>query len=175
MPRKDGPCHSIQNTYNLCHSQLDKPDVPLVHTNGQALTSFQNVTQNQFLWCLLRRRGNQSIGQYLSGHKDTFSNPPTNKRLEETVVGDWPKMMKFKALQLGVSLFPVAKTELDEQLDETGKAKGMLREQGRDGDAGINMAAEGLATDGEDDGSHCRSGFIAVRWETLLDAFLASY
>ncbi|CAL1265277.1 unnamed protein product [Larinioides sclopetarius] len=44
-----------------------------------------------------------------------------------------------------VSLFPVAKTELDEQLDETGKAKRMRWEQRRDGDAGINMAAEGLA------------------------------
>ncbi|GBL92418.1 hypothetical protein AVEN_174709-1 [Araneus ventricosus] len=41
---------------------------------------------------------NQSIGQYLSAHKDSFSNPPTNRRLEEVVVGDWPKMMKFKAL-----------------------------------------------------------------------------
>ncbi|GBO27568.1 hypothetical protein AVEN_242486-1 [Araneus ventricosus] len=40
-------------------------------------------------------------------HKDsylfikTFSNPPINRRLEETVVGDWPKMMKCKASQLG--------------------------------------------------------------------------
>ncbi|GBN54974.1 hypothetical protein AVEN_261492-1 [Araneus ventricosus] len=42
--------------------------------------------------------GNQSIGQYLSVHKGSFSNPPTNRRLEEAVVGDWPKMMKFKAL-----------------------------------------------------------------------------
>ncbi|GBM46127.1 hypothetical protein AVEN_139334-1 [Araneus ventricosus] len=42
--------------------------------------------------------GNQSIGQYLTVHKDSFSNPPTNRRLEEAVVGDWPKMMKFKAL-----------------------------------------------------------------------------
>ncbi|GBN40052.1 hypothetical protein AVEN_87748-1 [Araneus ventricosus] len=42
--------------------------------------------------------GNQSIGQYLSVHKDSFSNPPTNRRLEEVVDGDWPKMMKFKAL-----------------------------------------------------------------------------
>ncbi|GBL89277.1 Putative inorganic phosphate cotransporter [Araneus ventricosus] len=42
--------------------------------------------------------GNQSIGQYLSVHKDSFSNPPTSKRLEEAVVGDWPKMIKFKAL-----------------------------------------------------------------------------
>ncbi|GBM63493.1 hypothetical protein AVEN_87333-1 [Araneus ventricosus] len=41
---------------------------------------------------------NQSIGQYLSVHKDSFSNPPTNRRLEEAVVGDRPKMMKFKAL-----------------------------------------------------------------------------
>ncbi|GBN31167.1 hypothetical protein AVEN_1662-1, partial [Araneus ventricosus] len=40
---------------------------------------------------------NQSIGQYLSVHRDSFSNPPTNRRLEEAVVGDWPKMMKFKA------------------------------------------------------------------------------
>ncbi|GBN44782.1 hypothetical protein AVEN_6154-1 [Araneus ventricosus] len=42
--------------------------------------------------------GNQSICQYLSVHKDSFSNPPTNRRLEEAAVGDWPKMMKFKAL-----------------------------------------------------------------------------
>ncbi|GBM12099.1 hypothetical protein AVEN_245493-1 [Araneus ventricosus] len=41
--------------------------------------------------------GNQSIGQYLSIHKDSFSDPPTNRRLEEAVVVDWPKMMKFKA------------------------------------------------------------------------------
>ncbi|GBO36007.1 hypothetical protein AVEN_87639-1 [Araneus ventricosus] len=41
---------------------------------------------------------NQSIRQYLSVHKDSFSNLPTNRRLEEAVVGDWPKMMKFKAL-----------------------------------------------------------------------------
>ncbi|GBL98947.1 hypothetical protein AVEN_227471-1 [Araneus ventricosus] len=39
---------------------------------------------------------NQSIGQYLSVHKDSFSNPPTNRRLEEAVVVDWPKMMRFK-------------------------------------------------------------------------------
>ncbi|GBM40297.1 hypothetical protein AVEN_107447-1 [Araneus ventricosus] len=43
-------------------------------------------------------RGNESIGKYLSVHKDSFSNPPTHRRLEEAVVGDWPKMMKFKAL-----------------------------------------------------------------------------
>ncbi|GBO41626.1 hypothetical protein AVEN_266254-1 [Araneus ventricosus] len=42
--------------------------------------------------------GNQSIGQYLSAHKDFFSNPPTDRRLEEVVVSDWSKMMKFKAL-----------------------------------------------------------------------------
>ncbi|GBN41457.1 hypothetical protein AVEN_175234-1 [Araneus ventricosus] len=45
--------------------------------------------------------GNQFIGQYLSVHKDPFSNLQTNRRLEEAVVGDWPKMMKFKALKLG--------------------------------------------------------------------------
>ncbi|GBN21751.1 hypothetical protein AVEN_171331-1 [Araneus ventricosus] len=33
-------------------------------------------------------RGNQSIGQYLSVHKDFFGHPPTNRRLEEAVVGD---------------------------------------------------------------------------------------
>ncbi|GBM29479.1 hypothetical protein AVEN_255858-1 [Araneus ventricosus] len=44
--------------------------------------------------------GNQSIGQYLSVHKDSFSNPPTNRRLKEVVAGDWLKMMKFKALEL---------------------------------------------------------------------------
>ncbi|GBM47223.1 hypothetical protein AVEN_67158-1, partial [Araneus ventricosus] len=31
-------------------------------------------------------------------HKDSLSNPPANRRLEEAVVDDWPKMMKFKAL-----------------------------------------------------------------------------
>ncbi|GBN57750.1 hypothetical protein AVEN_61739-1, partial [Araneus ventricosus] len=40
---------------------------------------------------------NQSIGQYLSVPKDSFSNPPTNRRLEEEFVDDWSKMMKFKA------------------------------------------------------------------------------
>ncbi|GBM49197.1 hypothetical protein AVEN_103809-2-1, partial [Araneus ventricosus] len=39
----------------------------------------------------------QSIGLYLSIHKDSFSNPPTNRRLEEAVVVDRPEMMKFKA------------------------------------------------------------------------------
>ncbi|GBL88344.1 hypothetical protein AVEN_103008-1 [Araneus ventricosus] len=43
------------------------------------------------------RSGNQSIGQYLPVHKDFFSHPPTNRRLEEEVVVDWPKMMKFEA------------------------------------------------------------------------------
>ncbi|GBO37070.1 hypothetical protein AVEN_74120-1 [Araneus ventricosus] len=38
---------------------------------------------------------NQSIGQYLSVHKDSS---PTNRRFEEAFVGDCPKMMKFKAL-----------------------------------------------------------------------------
>ncbi|GBL79542.1 hypothetical protein AVEN_18126-1 [Araneus ventricosus] len=42
--------------------------------------------------------GNQSIGQYLSVLKDSFSNPPTIRCLEEADVGVWPKMMKFKAL-----------------------------------------------------------------------------
>ncbi|GBN20717.1 hypothetical protein AVEN_125103-1 [Araneus ventricosus] len=45
--------------------------------------------------------GNQSIGQYLSVHKDSSNNPPTNRRLEEAVVVDWSKMMKFKASLLG--------------------------------------------------------------------------
>ncbi|GBM02185.1 hypothetical protein AVEN_190604-1 [Araneus ventricosus] len=40
---------------------------------------------------------NQSIGQYLSVHKDSFSNPPTNRGVEEAIVVDWPKMMEFKA------------------------------------------------------------------------------
>ncbi|GBM46682.1 hypothetical protein AVEN_137396-1, partial [Araneus ventricosus] len=40
---------------------------------------------------------NQSIDRYLSVHKDPFSNPSTNRRLEEAVVVDWSKMMKFKA------------------------------------------------------------------------------
>ncbi|GBN57013.1 hypothetical protein AVEN_16476-1 [Araneus ventricosus] len=43
------------------------------------------------------RRGKESIGQYSSVHKDSFSNPPTNRRLEEEVVVDWSKMMEFKA------------------------------------------------------------------------------
>ncbi|GBL99873.1 hypothetical protein AVEN_162864-1 [Araneus ventricosus] len=44
--------------------------------------------------------GNQSIGQYLSVHKDSFSNPQANRRLEEAVVADWPKMMKSKLYNL---------------------------------------------------------------------------
>ncbi|GBM65056.1 hypothetical protein AVEN_222460-1, partial [Araneus ventricosus] len=40
---------------------------------------------------------NQFSDQYLSVHKDSFSYPPTNRRLEEAVVVDLPKMMKFKA------------------------------------------------------------------------------
>ncbi|GBN45191.1 hypothetical protein AVEN_27872-1, partial [Araneus ventricosus] len=43
----------------------------------------------------------QYIGQYLYIHKDCFSNPPTNRRLQEAVVVDWLKMMKFKASELG--------------------------------------------------------------------------
>ncbi|GBN58978.1 hypothetical protein AVEN_37103-1, partial [Araneus ventricosus] len=43
---------------------------------------------------------NQSIGQFLSVHKDSFSNTPTNRRLEEAVAVDWPKMMKFKDSEL---------------------------------------------------------------------------
>ncbi|GBM61637.1 hypothetical protein AVEN_56241-1 [Araneus ventricosus] len=49
---------------------------------------------------LKKRQGvqaNQSIGQYLSVHKEHFNNPPTNRRLEEMVVVDWPKMVKFKS------------------------------------------------------------------------------
>ncbi|GBO14097.1 hypothetical protein AVEN_251313-1 [Araneus ventricosus] len=41
--------------------------------------------------------GNPSIDQYLSFQKDSFSNSPTNRRLEEAVVVDCPKMIKFKA------------------------------------------------------------------------------
>ncbi|GBN98324.1 hypothetical protein AVEN_241731-1 [Araneus ventricosus] len=33
---------------------------------------------------------NQSIGQYVSVHKDSFSPPPTNRRLEEAVVDGHP-------------------------------------------------------------------------------------
>ncbi|GBM71078.1 hypothetical protein AVEN_186647-1 [Araneus ventricosus] len=39
----------------------------------------------------ISEKGNQSIDQYLSIHKDSFSNQPTNRRLEEAVVIDWPK------------------------------------------------------------------------------------
>ncbi|GBL88276.1 hypothetical protein AVEN_102961-1 [Araneus ventricosus] len=41
--------------------------------------------------------GNQPIDQYLSVSKDSFSNPPNNGYLEETVVVDWSNTMKFKA------------------------------------------------------------------------------
>ncbi|GBN56892.1 hypothetical protein AVEN_97531-1, partial [Araneus ventricosus] len=44
---------------------------------------------------------NQSVDQYLSVHKDSFSKSPTNRRLEEAIVVEWPKMMKFKASELG--------------------------------------------------------------------------
>ncbi|GBN97115.1 hypothetical protein AVEN_88753-1 [Araneus ventricosus] len=43
---------------------------------------------------LKRTARNQSIGQY---SLDSFSNPPTNRRLEETVAIDWSRMMKLKA------------------------------------------------------------------------------
>ncbi|GBL90106.1 hypothetical protein AVEN_135462-1 [Araneus ventricosus] len=42
------------------------------------------------------KSGNQSIGQHLSIHEDSFSNP-TNRRPGEAVLVDWSKMMKFKA------------------------------------------------------------------------------
>ncbi|GBN05016.1 hypothetical protein AVEN_164094-1 [Araneus ventricosus] len=42
-----------------------------------------------------RREINPLVNIYL--FIKTLSNPPTNRCLEETVVGDWPKMMKFKA------------------------------------------------------------------------------
>ncbi|GBO28253.1 hypothetical protein AVEN_138735-1, partial [Araneus ventricosus] len=48
---------------------------------------------------------NQSIGQYLSVPKDSFSNPPTSRRLEKVVVVDRPKMMKFKASSLAEGWF----------------------------------------------------------------------
>ncbi|GBN68560.1 hypothetical protein AVEN_114854-1 [Araneus ventricosus] len=47
-------------------------------------------------------RGNPSIGQNLSVHKDSFTQPPTNRRLEETPVVDWPEMMKSKASSLAL-------------------------------------------------------------------------
>ncbi|GBO37987.1 hypothetical protein AVEN_206096-1, partial [Araneus ventricosus] len=34
-------------------------------------------------------RVNQSFDQYLSVHKDSFNNPPTNRRLEEAAVLRW--------------------------------------------------------------------------------------
>ncbi|GBM37242.1 hypothetical protein AVEN_15800-1 [Araneus ventricosus] len=46
---------------------------------------------------LIFQARSQSTGQYLSVHKDSFSYPATNRRLEEAVVVDWPELMKFKA------------------------------------------------------------------------------
>ncbi|GBL74232.1 hypothetical protein AVEN_235239-1 [Araneus ventricosus] len=45
----------------------------------------------------LREHGNHSIGQYLSIHKDSFSKPPANRRVEKAVLVDRSQMMKFKA------------------------------------------------------------------------------
>ncbi|GBL78003.1 hypothetical protein AVEN_143321-1 [Araneus ventricosus] len=84
------------------------PEKPLA-TKGQAqkrydLFNCADISVNGITFCNFNRRdyrkltGNQSIAQYLSVHKDSFSNPSTNRRLEEAGVGDWPKMMKFKAL-----------------------------------------------------------------------------
>ncbi|GBM98664.1 hypothetical protein AVEN_214676-1 [Araneus ventricosus] len=39
--------------------------------------------------------GNQSIGQYLSVHEESFSNPPTNRRLEEAVAGEDDEIQSF--------------------------------------------------------------------------------
>ncbi|GBN95572.1 hypothetical protein AVEN_125611-1 [Araneus ventricosus] len=68
-------------------------DTPLV----EEIVLVGDDNTKRLFWALAKIR-NHSIGQYLSVHKDSFSNPPTNRRLEEAVVGDWPKRMKFKAL-----------------------------------------------------------------------------
>ncbi|GBL57149.1 hypothetical protein AVEN_31511-1 [Araneus ventricosus] len=43
---------------------------------------------------------NPSIGQYLSVHKDSFSYPPSNRRLEEAVVVEWSLILKRRLLIL---------------------------------------------------------------------------
>ncbi|GBO08624.1 hypothetical protein AVEN_110826-1, partial [Araneus ventricosus] len=82
---------------------LIRESTPLIGNNIIQRTNLSDATElptkgNQSIghkYCLAtenRRRlqtkflGNQSIGQYLSVHKDSFSHSPTNRRLEEAVV-----------------------------------------------------------------------------------------
>ncbi|GBO34661.1 hypothetical protein AVEN_37916-1 [Araneus ventricosus] len=81
---------SETTTFNVDTNLSDATELP---TKDKYFLATENRRRLQTK-CL----GNQSIGQYLSVHKDSFSNPSTNRRLEEAVVIDWPKMMKFKAL-----------------------------------------------------------------------------
>ncbi|GBO41664.1 hypothetical protein AVEN_14700-1 [Araneus ventricosus] len=71
--------------------------VDLYQTSGSNLPETFSHTTSNAGWVNTQLVGNQSIGQYFSIHKDSFSHPPINRRLEAAVVGDWPKMMKFKA------------------------------------------------------------------------------
>ncbi|GBN08822.1 hypothetical protein AVEN_267209-1 [Araneus ventricosus] len=58
---------------------LIRESTPLIGNNIIHHANLSDATE-------LPTKGNQSIGQYLSVHKDSFSNPPTNRRLEEAIV-----------------------------------------------------------------------------------------
>ncbi|GBM96762.1 hypothetical protein AVEN_51745-1 [Araneus ventricosus] len=79
-------------------SVLIKP-ITHVPTESENLFKLQNALPiSQYIFePSMGFAGNQSIDQYLSVHKDSFSNPPTNRRIEEGVIVDCSKMMKFKA------------------------------------------------------------------------------
>ncbi|GBM79018.1 hypothetical protein AVEN_23059-1 [Araneus ventricosus] len=83
--------------------------------------------------------GNQSIAQYLSVHKDSFNNPPTNRRLEEAVVGDWPKMMKFKAF--GFKKKPRFKPAVIGQNRDSSSLSHQTTEQGDSSESATTIAA----------------------------------
>ncbi|GBO13146.1 hypothetical protein AVEN_90963-1 [Araneus ventricosus] len=87
---------SERTSFNVNTNLLDAAELPTKDEYFLATKNRRRLQTKFFISIVFA--GNQSIGQYLSVHKDSFSNPPNNRRLEEAVVGDWPKMMKFKAL-----------------------------------------------------------------------------
>ncbi|GBM01222.1 hypothetical protein AVEN_253620-1 [Araneus ventricosus] len=68
-------------------TRFDRP----VPVRGKSDTSRKN-SQKTLIILLL-----PDSEKSLQGHLLVGGNPPTNRRLEEAVVVDWPKMMKFKA------------------------------------------------------------------------------
>ncbi|GBO20744.1 hypothetical protein AVEN_84296-1 [Araneus ventricosus] len=90
---------SETTSFNVDTNLSDATELPNKDKYFLATKNRRRLETNFFISIVFAR--NQSIGQYLSVHKDSYSNPPTNRRLEEAVVGDWPKKMKFKALWLG--------------------------------------------------------------------------